>query len=296
MKTSQGRKKNQKPSQIVRCWKWFEPRLTSDAAAPQRRISETSAWSFLMVSHCSASSSSGPRLLHSGHLKGPSVTQRWLSSVKVSGVDQLLVVCCEITRTPTVNKHCDQNKLPPPPPLQGLDFWSYLLFIFYVLFSDDYGIFSDKLLFVLLSEVQDYHFFSACYIVATVWVKLSFFRDISVVTRTRHVLLALSCRKNVVNVISSPCSTTQQAPLPVLLRYCNKGLSHVTVWDQLRPVFYITTRWRYSKGYLKSLFPDWEVTSGRWGSENMSDWNRNIKHCIVVGLCTLWYKYILMYR
>lgn len=148
------------------------------------------------------------------------------------------------------NTHSEQTlwseQTTPRPLLQGLDFWSYLLFIFYVLFSDDYGIFSDKLLFVLLSEVQDCHFFPACYIVATVWVKLSFFRDISVVTRPRHVLLALSCRKNVVNVISSPCSTTQQAPLPVLLRYCNKGLSHVTVWDQLRPVFYITTRWRYS--------------------------------------------------
>lgn len=192
----------------------------------------------LLVPDCSTQDIWRVRLWHSADS----------AAVKVSGVDQLLVVCCEITRTPTVNKHCDQNKLPPPPRplLQGLDFWSYLLFIFYVLFSDDYGIFSDKLLFVLLSEVQDCHFFSACYIVATVWVKLSFFRDISVVTRPRHVLLALSCRKNVVNVISSPCSTTQQAPLPVLLRYCNKGLSHVTVWDQLRPVFYITTRWRYS--------------------------------------------------
>lgn len=85
-----------------------------------------------MVSHCSASSSSsGPRLLHSGHLKGPSVTQRWLSSGQ--GQRGGPVVGRMLWNNENTHSEqtlwSEQTTPPPPPPGTGL----LVIFAFYFL-------------------------------------------------------------------------------------------------------------------------------------------------------------------
>lgn len=91
-----------------------------------------------MVSHCSASSSSsGPRLLHSGHLKGPSVTQRWLSS----GQGQRGGPVVGRMLWNNENTHSEQTlwseqTTPPRPPPSSRDWtFGHICFLFFMSYS-----------------------------------------------------------------------------------------------------------------------------------------------------------------